>query len=445
MSTFPLVQVEGALAMPRMRPLNRVPPPFGRDWALMPPHFSLRTELRALYAAFIRTVCLSAEAFREAYRWDSHRRFIPEPPRPTAAPISSALNAAQAQQAAAETLQRPAAGARSVRTAHVERTPPQSHKLTASAVAIGGAALLAWIVASHTQFGEDNDKSVLRAPSSPASNAGANSSARLADERTQHGHAVLGIVRSQQGVDSPASATTTGSAAPVAATRAARDDVESGVAIGPAVVVPRAAPAGIAAQGSPSAPVAAERAQADGAAPRQGAAPTPLVTSRALPTHAIAGAPVTTSRAGSSLAGQPDFTARAYPDMPQRASVAPKATRAGHATAKVAKATKGRHTTETNAARAGTGRHAAHEFAPHRTAPLATTHRTHGMYSEAAEYSPRQPVANSDDEYASLATYATTRTAPRSGGRASMNVESTEWVNHVSQRRVTEVPDSFAK
>lgn len=98
MSTFPLVQVEGALAIPRMRPLNRVPPPFGREWLLMPPHFSLRAELQAFYAAILRTVCLSAQAFREAYRWDSHRRVIPEPPRPAAAPVAGTLNAAQAQQ-----------------------------------------------------------------------------------------------------------------------------------------------------------------------------------------------------------------------------------------------------------------------------------------------------------------------------------------------------------
>ncbi|MEK6295021.1 MAG: hypothetical protein V4793_27265, partial [Paraburkholderia tropica] len=150
--------MEGALAMPHMRPLNRVPPPFGREWALIPPHFSLRTELHALYAALLRTACLSAEAFRKVCRWETGLRTRSETRRPAAAPVGATLNVAQAQQAAAAALQRKTASAPPAADtsplAPLERTPPRNHKLTATAVGIGGAAVLAWIVASHTQPGE---------------------------------------------------------------------------------------------------------------------------------------------------------------------------------------------------------------------------------------------------------------------------------------------------
>ena len=358
MSTYPLVQVEGALAMPRMRPLNRVPPPFGREWALMPPHFSLRAELQAFYAAFMRTVCLSAEAFRQACRWDLQRRFVPEPPRPAAAPVGGTFNAAQAQQAAADTLRHPVAGAQPARpTGRVERIPPSSHKLAASAVAIGGAVLLTWIVASHTQFGESKDKTVLRMPASPVSSIDASASARLSDERAQHDLTMSGAVRVNQNASAPAIA------------------------------------------------------------------------------HA-ASAPAT--------AGSPDFGGRAHTSTPLRATLTPKATRTSDTTAKAAKGrlaadAKGR------AVHKDSGRHMAHISAPHRSAPLVTARHTPRMYPKAADYSPFQPHATSSDDYASLTTYAGTRAAPRPANRAGANIDNTEWVNHVSQRRVTEVPDSFAK
>jgi|GEM_PF-1858081 len=401
MSTYPLVQVEGALAMPRMRPLNRVPPPFGREWALMPPHFSLRSELQALYAAFLRTVCLSAEAFRQACRWDLHRRFVSEPPRPVAATVGGTLSAAQAQQAATDTLRRPAADTQPARSAIrvEERTPPPSHKLTASAVAIGGAVLLAWIVASHTQFGEGKDKTVLRAPANPVSSTNGSVSARLSDERAQHDLAMSGAVRDNRDASAPTTV--------------------------------RAA----------SAPATATETAIAHSTPRPGPASTPVIAAPdAPPASTLASAPATAPNSKPATAARPDFAARAHASTPLRATLTARATRTNsNATAK---ATKGRLSTDAKRRAAhNAGRHPAHDFAPHRSAPLVTTHRTHGMYSEAADYSPFQPHATSHDDYPSLTTYAGTRTA----SHAAVNVDNTEWVNHVSQRRVTEVPDHFAK
>lgn len=413
MSTYPLVQVEGALAMPRMRPLNRVPPPFGREWALMPPHFSLRAELQAFYAAILRTVCLSVEAFRQACRWDLHRRFIPEPPRPAAAPVGDTFNAAQAQRAAADTLRRPADSARPARTSRIARIPPPSHKLTAGAVAIGGAVLLAWIVASHTQFGEGKDKTALPASASPASNADASVSARLSDERTRHDLATPEAARSSQGASAPVTTTARAASAPPAT-----------IADAPRTATAAAATDGTRRQGPVSAPI--------------------IVTPDAQAALVVARGPAASTGSGSAKAERPDFSARTNPSTPLRGTLASRATRANNATTQ---ATKGRRNVEAGARPKYTEdrRHPAHEFAPHRSAPLVTTQRTQGMYSEASDYSPIQPSGMSSDGYPSLTTYAGTHTAPRPASRATENVDNTEWVNHVSQRRVTEVPDRFAK
>lgn len=410
MSTFPLVQVEGALAMPHMRPLNRVPPPFGREWSLMPSHFSLRTELHALYAAFLRTICLSAEAFRQTYRWDSLPRSVAEPPRPTAAPVGAAMSATQAQQAAAEAIgglaaasAKPAQTMPKAQTAQAARTPQPSHKLTASAVAIGGAALLAWIVASHTQFHDDKGQSTQRAIASPASKTdvhslaqssspslppssaqpSARSSARLADERALHDRSSSGVIE-----------------APQAATSNGAND-ERGVAIGSSVVAQRATPAVM---------------------PDKESAP------------ALATAPATTLR--------PDFTTRTAASKPVQATLAPRTV-----SDKPVGAAKRLRTSKSDvqAARSASKPHAVQEFAPHRSAPIVTTQRTRGMYSEAAEYSPHQFAVNSSGEYPSVTTSANTRTAPSPVSRAPVAADSTDWVNHVAQRRVTEVPDRFAK
>ncbi|MBB3255564.1 putative MAPEG superfamily protein [Paraburkholderia bannensis] len=428
MSTYPLVQVEGALAMPHMRPLNRVPPPFGREWALMPSQFSLRTELHALYAAFLRTICLSAEAFRQAYRWDRQPRNVAEPPRPAAAPVGAAMGATQAQQAAAEAIgglaaaggkPAPAQTPQRTQSAQAARTPPPSHKLTASAVAIGGAALLAWIVASHTQFRDDKGDSTLHATTSPAAKsdtpslaqssppASAQSSTRLVDERARHDRSVSGVIDAAQ------------------ATGANDASHERGVAIGSTVVAQRAATAASSVRdaGSVVAPVT----------PIAPITPvTPVAATRSEPAAALA-----TAAAGAATAKHPDFKMRTA-SKPVQAALAPR-----HVSEKRAVTAK-RHQAAKAARSTGT-RHAVHEFTSQRGAPLVTTQRTNGMYSEAAQYSPHQFAVNSSDEYPAITTYANTRTAPRSVSRASVAADSTDWVNHVAQRRVTEVPDRFAK
>ncbi len=370
MSTIPFVQVEGSIALPRMRPLDRIPPPFGREWMLLPPHFSLRAELKALYAAMMRTVCLSAEAFRAACRWDLHRRMIPEP--------AAALVGEKAHAAANETLAvaTSSAGphgpatplhAEASRPARLARTsrmrPLDRSRLAGGACAIGGAALLTWILASHAPHGDKQPAvpALARADRESASTA----SQRLADERAAHELAAADLVPTRQN--------------------------------------------NLATQAT---------------APSQNATPSPSMGAASAvngPAYSAAGNRETAPRVTLALPSVADGEKRAGRPVPANV-ISTAADKPG----RVLRAVKDAR--------------AAHTLAPHRVVPPVTTHRTAGMYSEAGHYSPRQ-----DDDYASIVTYANTYSAPRPASRSSIPVDSTEWVNHVSQRRVTEIPDSFAK
>ncbi|MEX3939619.1 hypothetical protein AB4Y44_08710 [Paraburkholderia sp. BR10937] len=289
MSTFQFVQVEGALALPHIRPLAHLPASFGREWALTPPHFSLRAELRALYAASMRTVCLSAEAFRAAVGWGDDHRPASQPPRPVAALVAGAAGRAADAGSAPE------------------RTSPfEQRRLTGGAVAIGGAALLAWIVASHAprESASASSNASLRANASTVQDT----SQRLADARLRH-----------------------------------------------------ASPARLAERETLSNERAVERSGGQRVAER-----------------------------GTHL------------------------------------------------------RRDVRTFAPYREPGPLTSHRAHGAYPQAQGYAPGSAGANPADDYASILAYAKTYVPARASISPAVPVDSTEWVNHVSQRRITEVPDRFA-
>ena len=378
MSTFPFVQVEGALALPHIRPLARLPASFGREWALTPPHFSLRTELRALYAAIMRTVCLSAEAFRAAVGWSNDHRPAPQPPRPVAASVAPPTSVGRVEQESAGS---PPAGATSTRSTpgvspdHApNHLPPfQQRKLTGGAVAIGGAALLAWIVASHAPH--DSPGTTGNAPPRPSANAGQDTSQRLAEARAQHEHVTT-----------------------------AATERSSTPAPTPAAILPR----------TMEKPV-----QAPVAVPTQ--APRTTVVDTRKPSQAVGPAHT-----------KPDFSTRASARLVQREA---------RGNERAIKRGSGQRVAE----RGTTPRRDIRTFAPYREASPVASHRAHGAYSEAQGYSPRQTGSNPADEYASILSYAKTYAPSRVSNAPAVPVDSTEWVNHVSQRRITEVPDRFAK
>ncbi|WP_395068797.1 hypothetical protein [Paraburkholderia silvatlantica] len=299
MSTFQFIQVEGALALPHIRPLACLPASFGREWALTAPHFSLRAELRALYAAIMHTVCLSAEAFRAAVGWGEDHRPAAQPPRPAAAPVGAPAGRV--------------ASVRSTPEAAPNRTPkhassPEPRRLTGGAVAIGGAALLAWIVASH-------------APHESASVSG-NTIPRPTASKVQD-------------------------------------------------------------------------------------------TSRHLADTHVAPAPPA-KRVQREARGNERTVKRSGGQRVAERSVNP--------------------------------RRDVRTFAPYREARVMS-HRAHGASTEPQGYAPWPPGpgANPADEYASILSYAKTYVPVRASNSPAVPVDSTEWVNHVSQRRVTEVPDQFAQ
>lgn len=365
--------------MPYIRPLGRLPATFGLEWALTPPHFSLRSELRALYAAIMRTVCLSAEAIRDAARWDHYRSPVPLPPKPAAAPIAAATEGSLA-----------AAQARSASV-----TPPDSstpslgrNKLAGGAVAIGGAALLAWIVASHAP----HEPATVTTKASPRSDASAehDASQRLADARAQHEHVIAGAVR-QTAAQPPAPAPT--------------------------------APA-------PLSPVATTSKRAEALIPEMADKPAQAPVRMAANERKPLQANVHTRT-------QPEFDVYTRSKAASPARLVQREARHDRAVKRAA----GQHIAE----RSAKLRDDAHKFEPYREAQPVTTRRPDATYSKAHEYSPRQTGANPADEYASILTYANTYAAAHTSNPPAVPVNNTDWVNHVSQRRVTEVPDRFEK
>jgi hypothetical protein len=81
----------------------------------------------------------------------------------------------------------------------------------------------------------------------------------------------------------------------------------------------------------------------------------------------------------------------------------------------------------------------------------AIAQRTSPAPSSAGPYSPLAPSQLGTGEYASTTTSAATHLrniAPPSRPASSIDSHGTggtEWINRISQRRVTEVPDQFTK
>ncbi|MPW19077.1 hypothetical protein GCT13_19790 [Paraburkholderia sp. CNPSo 3157] len=75
-----------------------------------------------------------------------------------------------------------------------------------------------------------------------------------------------------------------------------------------------------------------------------------------------------------------------------------------------------------------------------------TLHRTRPQPSMAGAYSPFAPSPRVNSDYASVTMSAGMHgIAPAAIARGHVDTDSTEWMNHMSQRRVTEIPDHFSK
>ncbi|HZZ09497.1 MAG TPA: hypothetical protein VFE79_02290 [Paraburkholderia sp.] len=371
MSTTPVpfTLIEGSMALPGLRPLDLLPARFGCEWALLPPGHSLRLELKALYAALLRTVCLTPEAIRAFCAWEPmrERRHTLSEARPVFAETAHAVS--HGEQAA--------------------YTGARGASLHWSAVAggvcaLGGAAMLAWLALGHVEPGRDS------------SAGGHRGDAASLGRQAQRGNAIPADI----------------------------------------VTKPRVASVGLADKDAHTNTVAASLADAPGSATSAGATAEAKDASRS----AVA-------RASHDLAVTPAATSK--PATPVDIA----SNRDSNSSSHTAKSTaRNRRLDASNALVRPPARIAARNVAVPRFAGLTAAKRIAPRPSAAGSYSPLAPNRLGIDEYASTRTYASAHpvnVAPAPRSTASTTTSSatsgTEWMNHMSQRRVTEIPDQFAQ
>ncbi|MEX3635543.1 hypothetical protein [Paraburkholderia sp. BR14320] len=325
MTSTPLTSIEGAFALPPLRPLNQLSESFGRDWALLPDTQCWRAGFDSLYAALLRTVCIRDQPLLSYGQRVSIDGALSGVKRPAEAPVADATQHA-AEAAHTATVARPAMQrkvpqgpmrialkARSPRIAQ-RRSVWNRRTVAASAGVIGCVAALVWWIV---------------------------------DQPLPPQHIASGMLKSAQ------------------------------------ALMPRR-----------DAPVIAEAVTAAPLLP-------PL--------------PVDVAAAPARIAALPERTTTRHVRTPRDAihsSPAHRARRALHAQT---------HPLSVN-------RHAANE----------------------SSHEARVRTRFGEDEYADVTTLAMmssrdAATLPRSTVSNNRPADSTEWMNHISQRRVTEIPEQFAQ
>lgn len=370
MSTIPFTPIHGYLAMPRLRPLGHVPASFGRDWALLPPAYSLRTELKALYAAMLRTFCLSDQAIRSLCRWSpSDERRVTAAPAPVfETPCDATAQIAAAAAAVPPVL--PHAYATAVRGA--------GHHwgaLAGGACVLGGAAMLGWIGFDHLTH--------------PGTATHMDFAGKVSHERDSR----------------------SAKAQPPAAVNVRTVD-EAAASTSAAVAV--------------STPAFSRAAPEFAPASRSAAASTPVPASNAASTLSFASAHVLADKAGSHRRQPVREESRKQVEQihPRKArlAVADQSPRAITSDGEV-----------------------------RRSATPTVAENASPKLSATGAYSPVAPARLGVDEYAGVTLSAATHVRdtvpmPRTGSSTNASgTGGTEWMNHLSHRRVTDVPDQFSK
>ncbi|WP_106313824.1 hypothetical protein [Paraburkholderia sp. BL18I3N2] len=372
MSTIPFTPIQGYLAMPRLRPLGHVPASFGRDWALLPPGHSLRAELKALYAAMLRTFCMSDQAIRSLCRWSP-----PEERRATAAPaplFEKPFDAA-AQIAAAAAAVPPI-----LPHAHATGVRGSGHHwsaLAGGACVLGGTAMLGWIGFDHLMH---------RDTATHMDFAG-----KVSHERDSRSAKAL---------------------PPVAITARAMDNAAASMSAAVAVSTPTF---------STAAPEFAPASR-----PATASVPVPVPASDSASTLRFASAHVVADKTVSHRR-QPvrERSRKQVEQIHPRGARLAVANQSPHAMTSGGEVTRG-------------------------ATPTVAVNASPKL-SAAGAYSPVAPARLGVDEYAGVSMSAATHVrdiapTPRTGSsNNSSSTSGTEWMNHLSQRRVTDVPDQFAK
>ncbi|MDE1183561.1 hypothetical protein [Paraburkholderia sp.] len=401
--TIPLTLIEGATSLPLLRPLNRVPKPFGHEWALLPPSYSLRREIKALYAAVLRTFCLNPESIRSWCRWEPQRESARRSQTAFAAAGESAVGVA------AKAHREPAAfGAnRSVGTTQIGLSKPTRHwgKRAGGAAALGGAAaILAWLAYERPM--------PQHAPVLESKGA----ADRVVDSKRASAHtpaspmAAAAVATSNAPKPNTLSRDRANTRADTSAT------VENSPSITTARVAERKQPVSVASANAASAQQAAASAQnhagkANAHRPSNTTARVEPSASSSQNRRALSYAETESNeardelRAANRLSREHHRAAQAALEIAQPGSVASAARHAASSAARV---------------------------------------------SAAGAYSPFTPPPLGIDEYASVTTSAGTHlrgieSAPVRSTAPAESAGSGEWMNHMTHRRVTDVPDQFSR
>ncbi|RFU46796.1 hypothetical protein D0B32_17540 [Paraburkholderia sp. DHOC27] len=395
------------MAIPRLRPLDRLPAPFGRDWALSPPHLSLRAELKALYAAVLRTFCVNTAAFRALCRWESRRASAPDD--------TAQVDASSREDVAADIPPSAPDFSAASATAPSYGASTRWTALAGGVCAVGGAALLAWLAIDHYALHRQSAQAAHEGRT--ANRSGLTGQARLRalplagskpdDART--------VTRSRAvppvAVDMPV--------APVAPVPREAEGT-SAETLTRAVIAPASAPvtAGTSLTTQPEPVSSAPNTRAADADAAPGTTDEP---------HALRASPP----ASSSTRNHPDVSIGH--SQPRKSSRAPGASHLAARNAAI-DAPRSSHSVSSRAS-------TANEDAAFKPRSLARP-------SAAGDFSPFAPSALGVDEYASVTMSANTHLRDIPPARALshvVNTESTDWANRVSQRRITDVPEQFSK
>nr|WP_318228702.1 hypothetical protein [Paraburkholderia terrae] len=395
MSTSPLTLVVGEIRMPRLRPLELVSRSLGREWSLLPPNVSFRTELKALYAAMLRTFCLSADAIRAMCRWDPDTLRKPSATMATLAPGATPSPIPLGMR---HTTRAPA------------RESRQWNTLAGGACAIGGVAAIAWLMANHP-----------RQPASPTLAAAPEVTLNAAGNQAENVHSRSGNIA--RPADAPVAWNRTRgdltARKPDERTTINTSDSDAGhvssTRTGPATMHASASPA----TGYETPAPKASRITADR---------TSSVAPRTVDAHASV--PPRSAKPFGIYRSARDVRKANSTKRERNEFANTSARRVPHAAAHALDVTP-RHDLQASA-----------------EARLSTGHRARHLPSVAGDYSPLAPSARLNGDYDSVTMSAGTHVrdvAPVTIRQDRVNTNSTEWMNHMSQRRVTEVPDSFSK
>ncbi|QFS37615.1 hypothetical protein BURCE16_12805 [Burkholderia cepacia] len=388
MSTYPFVSVEGALTFPTIHPITCLPSAWGCEWTLAAPRLSRHGE-RMGYAAIMYTVCMSADAIRAAARWDRFR----SPVQQRSAPVAGSVLPAYVNCTAS--------GKHGVaRGQHTPASRPRAElsfersKLIGGTIAIFGTALLAWIIGSHTP--SDTFVAARFSRQSFGSGTPQDVPKHLVDAHTQHGR----VIRSD------AHSTTARTSAPSNARISSFPRAGAGKVI--------------------------ETLRS-------------TVVSEPIPS--IAGFPQSASRSERESPQvylrertRPDFDASARREA-QAASTIGVWQRKTGADDGVLKGDMSQH----RAARDASQPDDADGFAVGPETFWTTAERSGATYSEAKIDSSHEMGAKPAVTFTSILPDARNCQAARASEPLSAPVESTDWSNHITHRRITEISGIFMK